>query len=290
MLLVVLGRQALAASLPAPQAFVRQFGAADGLSQPFIYCLLQDRQGYLWLGTAEGLVRYDGTRFLTLTTHDGLAEDFVTGLWEEPGTGRLWVAHDQGGRSVRPAPGASFRALPATAKLPAGWQVPAAGPPAPDTARLRAYLRRYPLHLPPEAVPICLLEDQDGNAWLGTAGQGLWRHSDRFAQLLPLPGSYTAAGVALAAPTGAAAVWGTAGAQFFTLHNLAAGQTPGRSTGPLPGPVRALLPRPAAAGGGTWQGVAHGGLWLAGKPGAPAVRVPGLPTDLDVSALVYSPT
>ncbi|RYY21256.1 MAG: hypothetical protein EOO36_01270 [Cytophagaceae bacterium] len=187
-LLLLLGSGAVgAAPLLSSRAFVRQFGPADGLSQPFIYCLLQDRQGYLWLGTAEGLVRYDGARFLTFTTRDGLAEDFVTGLWEEPGSGRLWVAHYQGGRSLRAAPGAAFRPLAVGAKLPFGWRAPAPGPPASDTTRLRAYLRRHPLHLPADAVPSCLLEDQAGNAWLGTAGQGLWRHSDRFASLVPMP-------------------------------------------------------------------------------------------------------
>ncbi len=269
---------------------MRSFGPADGLSQPFIYCLLQDRQGYLWLGTGEGLMRYDGTRFVTFTTHDGLAEDFVTGLWEEPGTGRLWVAHYHGGRSLRPAPGVAFKALPATAKLPVGWQVPATGPPAPDTARLRAYLRRYPLHLSDDVVPICLLEDHDGNAWLGTAGQGLLRHSDRFAQLIPQPANYATAGVSLTAPAGTTSVWGTAGTQAFTLYNLAANLPNAGTASTLPGPVRTLLPRPAELGGGTWQGVAHGGLWVVAKPEATATRVPGLPTDLDVTAIAYSPT
>lgn len=80
LLLSLLGLAQLSHSAPGPQAFLRQFGPAQGLSQPFIYCLLQDRQGYLWLGTAEGLVRYDGSRFTTLTTRDGLADNFVTGL------------------------------------------------------------------------------------------------------------------------------------------------------------------------------------------------------------------
>ncbi|RZK46854.1 MAG: hypothetical protein EOO59_18640, partial [Hymenobacter sp.] len=160
----------------------------------------------------------------------------------------------------------------------------------PDTARLRAYLRRYPLHLPADTVPICLLEDHDGNAWLGTAGQGLWRHSGRFAQLVPMPANYATTGVTLAAPPAGTmpTVWGTAGIQFFTLNSPLAANTDAHS--PLPGPVRALLPRPAALGGGTWQGVAHGGVWHAARPGTPATRVPGLPTDLDVAALAYSPT
>ena len=282
---LLLGGAAEAVPLPAPKAFVRQFDADDGLSQPFIYCLLQDRQGYLWLGTAEGLVRYDGARFQAFTTHDGLAENFVTGLWEEPGTGRLWVAHSEGGRSLRPAPGAAFRRVPAGAKLPTGWHPPGIGTPAPDSARLRAYLRRYPLRLPADVRPICLLEDRDGTAWLGTAGQGLWRHSDRFAQQLPLPTNYAAAGVALVGMQ--SATLGAAGNQLFSLFTGSA--VVGTSTS-LPAPARTLLPRPLALGGGTWQGRARGGVWLTLAGGGPATRVPGLPADLDVAALAYSPT
>ena len=288
--LLLSGEAVVAAPLPGPRAFVRQFGQADGLSQPFIYCLLQDRQGYLWLGTAEGLVRYDGARFVTFTTHDGLAEDFVTGLWEEPGTGRLWVAHYHGRRSLRATPGAAFRPLPAGAKMPSSWHVPAPGPPPPDTTRLRAYLRRHPLHLPIDAAPICLLEDRHGNAWLGTAGQGLWRHSDRFASLVPLPAGYAAAGATLAAyPAGAnTAIWGTAGGQFFTLA-AGGGLGSAGTRGAGPASVRALLPRPAALGGGAWQGIAHGGVWVAPAPGQPTTRMAGLPPGLDVAALAYSP-
>lgn len=123
---------------PGPQAFVRHFGPAEGLSQPFIYCLLQDRQGYLWLGTAEGLVRYDGSRFVTFTTHEGLAENFVTGLWQDPTSGQLWVLHDQGGRSVRSTDGQPFRSAPPTLR---GGPVGRVGAPAPDTARLGSTLR-----------------------------------------------------------------------------------------------------------------------------------------------------
>ncbi|QKG57624.1 response regulator [Hymenobacter sp. BRD128] len=176
----------LSHAAPRPQAYVRQFGPAEGLAQPFIYCLLQDRQGYLWLGTAEGLVRYDGTRFVTLTTHDGLADNFVTGLWQDPASGALWASHAQGGRSVRLTPNQPFRPAPASQQNgpPPGGR----GAPAPDTARLGAYLRRYHLALPADVVPTCLLEDREGHAWLGTAGQGLWLHADRYLSLWPKPG------------------------------------------------------------------------------------------------------
>jgi ligand-binding sensor domain-containing protein len=101
----------LAEPLPAPRAFVRQFSPVNGLTQPLIYCLLQDKHGYLWLGTTEGLARYDSTRFTTLIIHNGLAEILLTGLWKELTTGHLWLANYQGDRSVRMAPITTFQAL-----------------------------------------------------------------------------------------------------------------------------------------------------------------------------------
>ncbi|GAA3979476.1 hypothetical protein [Hymenobacter antarcticus] len=92
----------------AQQAYLRQFGPTEGFQPPFVYALLQDRQGYPWLGTGDGLVRYDGSRFVTFTTKEGLAEDFVVSLREEPATGQLWVGHYQGGISVKMAAAGFF--------------------------------------------------------------------------------------------------------------------------------------------------------------------------------------
>ncbi|OQX74208.1 MAG: hypothetical protein B6D64_13110 [Bacteroidetes bacterium 4484_276] len=44
-----------------------------GLSQNTIYCLLQDRQGYMWFGTWDGLNKYDGYQFTIYDKHTGLA-------------------------------------------------------------------------------------------------------------------------------------------------------------------------------------------------------------------------
>jgi ligand-binding sensor domain-containing protein len=65
------------------------YDATDGLpGGP--NCLLQDRQGYLWLGTGAGFCRYDGTEFITYTTADGLADNSVQALCEDS-QGRLWI-------------------------------------------------------------------------------------------------------------------------------------------------------------------------------------------------------
>jgi ligand-binding sensor domain-containing protein len=37
--------------------------------------------GFLWIGTGEGLVKYDGIRFQTFSTRDSLADDFIASLF-----------------------------------------------------------------------------------------------------------------------------------------------------------------------------------------------------------------
>ncbi|NML67424.1 response regulator [Hymenobacter sp. RP-2-7] len=285
----------LPAQAASPQAFLQQFGPAEGLSQLFIYCLLQDRQGYLWLGTSEGLVRYDGTRFVTFTTRDGLADNFVTSLREDPATGQLWVAHYHGARSVRRAAGGRFRA--ARPGEGGAWHPPT-GPPPIDTARLGRYQRRYRLGLPAEVAPSCLLEDREGNAWLGTAGQGLWRHADRFLSLWPTLPRQAPLVLGSLPTAGGAQAWATFDNSFFYhLPTAPAGQLTATNPciPPVPGgPARVLLARPAALGGGFWLGTRAGSVWAVAAPGQPAELVPGLGGGQGlgsaVTALAYAPS
>lgn len=39
--------------------------AADGLAQVTVHAIHRDRRGFLWMGTREGLSRYDGYEFVT---------------------------------------------------------------------------------------------------------------------------------------------------------------------------------------------------------------------------------
>jgi signal transduction histidine kinase/ligand-binding sensor domain-containing protein len=68
-----------------------------------ITALLQDTQGWLWIGTHDGLFRYDGYRMRKFA-HDAsnptaLAGDFVTALWQAT-DGRLWVGTNSDGVSI----------------------------------------------------------------------------------------------------------------------------------------------------------------------------------------------
>ncbi len=60
--------------------------------------MFQDSQGYLWIGTNNGLSRYDGTQFTNYSTVQGLSNNWITDIAEspkEPGT--LWVGTVAGG-------------------------------------------------------------------------------------------------------------------------------------------------------------------------------------------------
>ncbi|HEX4748667.1 MAG TPA: ATP-binding protein [Bryobacteraceae bacterium] len=72
------------------------FQAYDkGMGNPNVTCLLQDRTGYLWIGTQNGLFRYDGSRFQEFGREDGLGGTFVFALRQDA-TGRLWVGTTEG--------------------------------------------------------------------------------------------------------------------------------------------------------------------------------------------------
>ncbi|MFD1469978.1 ATP-binding protein [Hymenobacter caeli] len=285
---------ALLLGVPAARGqsvFLRSYGPAEGLAQPFIYALAQDGQGFLWLGTAEGLVRYDGTRFATLTRRDGLADDFVVALALDA-TGRLWARHYAGGYSAQTAPGGRF-ARAAGARAPAALRALPPGPAPVDTARLGRYCRRYALHLPAGAVPTCLLEDRDGNAWLGTAGRGLWRHADRHLRLCPTPTGPSGKQPALVTlpDSDGLAIWGTfVGSEFFKLTTESPGpklvHTPAP---PIAGAVAALLARPKTLGGGLWLGSADGRVWAQAAPGGPATFLLSADAPGPVTALAYAP-
>ena len=89
----------------------------QGLSQSRVDHMLQDRRGFIWIGTYNGLNRYDGYRFKTYKPDpddphslDGL---FVSALFEDR-SGALWIGTDQGLNRFDPATErfAHFRADP----------------------------------------------------------------------------------------------------------------------------------------------------------------------------------
>ncbi len=57
-------------SKPLPQYSRALWTTANGLPDNFGQALIQTRDGYLWLGTTEGVVRFDGTQFTVFGTRN----------------------------------------------------------------------------------------------------------------------------------------------------------------------------------------------------------------------------
>ena len=88
----------LVVSLPvwAQRLPVRRYRQADGLAHEQVRVIRQDGKGYLWIGTGEGVSRFDGYQFVTFGAAHGLAVPLINDIAVDPG-GRVWVATNGSG-------------------------------------------------------------------------------------------------------------------------------------------------------------------------------------------------
>src|SRR6266481_4488440 len=113
----------------------------QGLTQSPVRARTQTRDGYLWLGTDNGLVRFDGLRFTAFGAADGIKNSPITVLLQDH-RGALWIGTSDGGLSC--------------------W----------DNNRFATLTTRDGL---PANCITALIEDNSGRVWIGTeAGLVLW--------------------------------------------------------------------------------------------------------------------
>ena len=77
---------------PAGDYLLRRWDVDDGLPDDAVTTITQTRDGYLWVGTARGLARFDGVRFRLFTTGNTpvLVSDHIRFLAED-NDGALWI-------------------------------------------------------------------------------------------------------------------------------------------------------------------------------------------------------
>jgi len=147
----------------------------SGLPQNTVHSILQTRDGYLWLGTDGGLVRFDGIDFLTFDAENTpqLESDTVYDL-EEDASGALWISTAAGLLSYR---NGAFAAYTTAQGLPAPtvwfsyqdrqhriWAITPAGPAFLNGKKFAAVVGAQ------AAGPLnrhALAEDATGTLWLG---------------------------------------------------------------------------------------------------------------------------
>jgi diguanylate cyclase (GGDEF)-like protein len=173
----------------AQQFTFRQYVQQDGLSNLSVTSLLQDREGYLWIGTENGLFRHDSTDFESFSEAQGLEDTNVHSVIEDT-SGRLWVgtAHDLyvrvGGqfRPIRPGghsltvESGSRLAAPAPDRLlviDKGQLLELSTSQAGETWRGRRYITDEQLRAVPALGHLnSLFVDHHGRIWLG-CGEGI---------------------------------------------------------------------------------------------------------------------
>ena len=99
----------LLASTASAQYRLDHWTADTGLPQNSVYSILQTRDGYLWLTTFDGLVRFDGVRFTVFNKGNsaGMATNRFLSLFAEADD-TLWLGTEDGGL-VRFRHGYGFR-------------------------------------------------------------------------------------------------------------------------------------------------------------------------------------
>ena len=95
-MLLTLGRHCLHAQ---DDYSVRVFTKDDSLAQNYVNSIIQDTRGFLWVGTGQGLSRYDGKSIVNFRKADGLANDFITSSVSDD-KGNLYFGHLNGNVSV----------------------------------------------------------------------------------------------------------------------------------------------------------------------------------------------
>lgn len=228
--------------------FVRgQWGIAEGLPQVSALSLVQDDGGYIWVGTQNGVARFDGVRFTAMTGKAvggpaiTMARDAIRDR-----AGAIWFAHERGllrhdarGATVlasHPAP----RVAVGVAQAPDGrvYAATEAGLYAVEGERLEAVAAQGEVLHSIAVAP-------DGALWLG-ADAALWRIAGGEARRIALP---LPPGTAVAAiePT-PEALWIGSAAGLYRLDPRASGEP--RPTA-ITEPVLSLL---EDAGGTLWIG------------------------------------
>ena len=83
----------------------KHFTSANGLSQRSVMAILQDKTGYQWFGTRDGLNKFDGNRFIVYR-HDAanpksLSNNNIHSLYQD-NYGNLWVGTQTGLNKYNP--------------------------------------------------------------------------------------------------------------------------------------------------------------------------------------------
>lgn len=181
---------------------MRRLGVAEGLPSRMVLALAQDRQGYVWAATDDGLARYDGTH-LQVWRHDPQQAGSLPGNALETmlvdAQDRIWVGANGAGLAMLDAKRQHFTRFAALEKACPQqiWALVGQGADIwagtsgsgicvlhPDGRVTRHHhLEGDPRSLPDDTI-YTLVPGRDGSIWIGsTGGLARWTASDGFSRV-----------------------------------------------------------------------------------------------------------
>ncbi len=272
-----------AAAAPLVRAQLVSFeshSVQEGLSQSAVFAVAEDSSGFLWLGTQDGLGRWDGHRF-TSFHHDpadstSLSDSWIAAL-EVDARGRLFIGTHTGGLNVAEPGESAFRRLPAgllphraVTDMAQGadgqlWVATYGGLVSfhPDSVLSQAAARTFKSgddSAFPAGRVLTVAAHPDGHIWAGTDTGGLVRIHPETGEVLPVGAPPIILTLLVDADH---SVWvGTGGAGL--MHYSAAGELLARILPPPDAPQQAARITAVGRdhGGRLWAGTDGAGLYL----------------------------
>lgn len=194
---------------------MRNWDLDDGLPSTRINAVARTPDGYLWLGTMRGLVRFDGARFTIFNsaTTPAFKDSRVASLLVER-SGALWVGTYKGGLLKRA--GDSFTAVDLRG-VGRGWSVKA------------------------------LAQDAQGAIWIGTGGGDLIHLNQGATEVFGKAQGWPSNNVSRLLYDGTGRLWALAGGSLLTLDAGRWGWPAG-----VPPPAHAVQAIAPSSDGGLW--------------------------------------
>ena len=141
-----------------PNLYFTRITTENGLSHNKVNCILQDKRGFIWMGTEDGLNRYDGQYFKVFRNSPGdtssLSGNIITALKEDE-NGIIWIATADGGLTKY-----DYR-LPAKKRF-----------------KQYRHIKGDSTTVPVNSIN-ALLEDKEGYLWIATNGFSVLRFNKK---------------------------------------------------------------------------------------------------------------
>lgn len=173
----------------------RHIGTSDGLSNGSVKSIIQDKEGFIWIGTIGGLNKYDGSRFsvynYSKADNQSISTDDISCILEDL-NGRIWIGTFGGGINVYDKISDKFTHYRHDQKNPASissneintitetsegiWVGTEGGLSKFDEARNAFFpINNQSLKLPGSGGNSVrsVLHDKNNSIWIGTFGDGL---------------------------------------------------------------------------------------------------------------------